>query len=98
VKLLEDNLQQYAFVAYGQLENGDFDAMEAKVLLLPQSIAMSSKEVDSVERFVERGGTVVADCRTALMDEHCKSWTRVSWMPFLGYGGPEWALRRVLQG
>jgi len=76
VKLLEDNLHQYAFVAYGQLENGDFDAMNAKVLLLPQSIAMSGEEIAAVERFVEAGGTVIADCRTALMDEHCKSRTR----------------------
>jgi hypothetical protein len=72
VKLLEDNLHQYAFVAYGQLENGEFDAMNAKVLLLPQSIAMSSKEIESIQRFVEGGGTVIADCRTALMDEHCR--------------------------
>ncbi len=73
VKLLEDNLLQYTFVAYGQLENGEFDGMNAKVLMLPQSIAMSSKEVECVQQFVERGGTVIADCRTALMDEHCKT-------------------------
>jgi len=72
VKLLEDNLRQYYFVSYGQLENGAFDKMDAKVLILPQSIAMSKAECDAVRRFAARGGTVVADCRTALMDEHCK--------------------------
>jgi len=65
-------LQQYYFVSYGQLENGDFDKMGTKVLILPQSIAMSQAECDAVRRFVQRGGTVIADCRTALMDEHCK--------------------------
>ncbi len=71
-KLLEDNLRQYYFVSYGQLENGAFDKMDAKVLVLPQSIAMSKAECDAVRRFVARGGTVIADCRTALMDSHCK--------------------------
>ena len=71
-KLLEDNLHQYTFVAYGQLENGEFESSKTRVLLLPQSIAMSRKEVDAVRRFVKQGGTVIADCRTALMDEHCK--------------------------
>jgi hypothetical protein len=36
-----------------------------KVLILPQSIAMSAKECQAVRNFVDRGGTVVADCRTA---------------------------------
>ena len=71
-KLIEDNHLQYDFVAYAQLENGEFDKMGSKLLLLPQSIAMSKAECDAVRRFVKRGGTVVADCRTALMDEHCK--------------------------
>jgi len=43
-----------------------------RVLILPQSVAMSKAECDAVRRFVKRGGTVIADCRTALMDEHCK--------------------------
>ena len=72
IKLIEDNLRQYDFVAYGQLESGDFDNMGTKVLILPQSIAMSKAECDAVRRFVQRGGTVIADCRTAVMDEHCK--------------------------
>lgn len=71
-KLIEDSLLDYGFIAYEQLENEDFDGMNKKVLILPQSIAMSKGEVDGVYRFVERGGTVVADFRTALMDEHCK--------------------------
>lgn len=71
-KLIEDNLRTYTFVAYAQLENGAFDKMDAKVLLLPQSIAMSPAECDAVRRFVKTGGTVIADSRTALMDQHCK--------------------------
>jgi hypothetical protein len=70
IYLLEDNLRQYTFVSYGQLEDGSFDRMGTKVLILPQSIAMSKTETEAVRRFVARGGTVIADCRTALMDNH----------------------------
>jgi hypothetical protein len=70
--LLEDNLQQYYFVSYAQLENGAFDHMKAKVMILPQSVAMSKEECAVLRRFVERGGWLIADCRTALMDSHSK--------------------------
>jgi hypothetical protein len=73
IYLIEDNLFQYKFVSYAQLENGAFDTMDTKVMFLPQSIAMSKAECDALRRFVERGGTLVADCRTALMDGHCKT-------------------------
>jgi hypothetical protein len=73
VHLLEDNLRQYYFVSYAQMETGAFDTMGAKILILPQSVAMSAAECAAARRFVERGGTLVADCRTALMDEHCKA-------------------------
>jgi hypothetical protein len=70
--LLEDNLHQYYFVSYGQLEDRAFDSMDAKVMILPQSVAMSRKEADALRRFVDRGGWLIADARTALMDAHCK--------------------------
>jgi hypothetical protein len=70
--LLEDNLQQYTFVSYSQLEEGAFDSMDAKVMILPQSVAMSSLEVAALRRFVERGGCLVADAQPGLMDAHCK--------------------------
>jgi len=70
--VLEDSLQQYYFVSYAQLEDGTFDSMDAKVMILPQSVAMSSQEAKALRRFVERGGWLVADSRTALMDAHCK--------------------------
>ncbi len=71
-KLIEDNLLQYDFVAHAQLESGQFDKMGCKVMMLPQSIAMSQTECDALRRFVRRGGTLIADCRTALMDERCR--------------------------
>ncbi len=71
-KLIEDQQLQYTFVSYAQLERGDLVKNPPKVLLLPQSIAMSSAECAAVRAYVEAGGTVVADSRCALMDEHCK--------------------------
>lgn len=70
--LLEDSLQQYTFVSYAQLEEGAFDSMGAKMMILPQSVAMSSQEAAALRRFVERGGCLVADSQTGLMDAHCK--------------------------
>ena len=72
LRLPEDSSLGYSFVSYAQLGRGDFDKSGAKVLILPQSIAMSRSECDAVRRFVERGGTAIADARLALMDEHCK--------------------------
>jgi hypothetical protein len=43
-----------------------------KVLILPQSVAMSHKECQQIKAFVSAGGTVIADNMTATMDEHCK--------------------------
>ncbi len=71
-KVLEDNMRQYDFIAYGQLENGEFDEMDMRLVILPQSIAMSQAECMALRRFVERGGMLVADSRTALMNEHCR--------------------------
>jgi hypothetical protein len=70
---MEDNQEPYGFAAYAQLENGAFAGSPARVLVLPQSVAMSAKECQAVRDFVARGGTLIADCRTALMDEHCKA-------------------------
>ncbi len=70
--LLEDNLQQYYFVSYRQLEEPAGGTRDARVFFLPQSIALSRAEADTLRRFVERGGTLVADCRTALMDQHAR--------------------------
>jgi hypothetical protein len=71
-KLIEDQQLQYTFVAYAQLEQGELAKNPPKLLFLPQSIAMSPAECAAVRAYVEAGGTLVADIRCALMDEHCK--------------------------
>ncbi len=72
VRIVEDLGLQYNFVSYEQIENGELIKGGYKVLLLPQSVAMSKRECEQVEAFVRAGGMVIADFMTALMDEHCK--------------------------
>jgi len=87
IKLLEDNQAAYKFTAYAELENGAFEKDTPTVLFLPQSIAMSNKEVAAVKRFANSGGTVVADFSCALMDEHCKELDSSALDSFFGISG-----------
>lgn len=64
---LEAKVLSYADLAAGKLTNKDF-----KVLLLPLSQALSAAEVEQVKRFVSAGGTLVADVRPGVADEHGK--------------------------
>jgi hypothetical protein len=72
VRVIEDLGLQYNFVSYEQIEEGELLKDGYKVLLLPQSVAMSQKECQQIEAFVRAGGTVIADNMTATMDEHCR--------------------------
>ena len=69
-KMMEDLGLQYDFVGRGQLEEGKLANGEHKVLILPQSLAMSPLEVDQIREFVSAGGVLVADYRVATMNEH----------------------------
>ncbi|MBM3460086.1 MAG: hypothetical protein FJX77_16320, partial [Armatimonadetes bacterium] len=72
VKVVQDlGLQPY-FVSYEQLAAGKLQQDGTKVLLLPQSVALSDAECRAVEKFARGGGTVIADAIPALMDEHLR--------------------------
>ena len=71
-RILEDLGLDYDFVSYEQVENDALIQQGYKVLILPQSIAMSARECRRIEAFVRAGGTVIADNLTAAMDEHCR--------------------------
>ncbi len=74
VKLIEDLGLQYDFVAYEQVEKGELtrQAGRYRVLILPESIALSSQEVAEIRKFALAGGTVIADGWCGLMDERCR--------------------------
>jgi hypothetical protein len=69
MRVISDLGLQFQFVSYEQLEKGELIDGGYKVLMLPQSVAMSSEECRRVEEFVRAGGTVIADNMTATMDE-----------------------------
>lgn len=62
---------QFEYVTDRMIRLGEFDPSRFKVLILSQHEAMGAAEVDAVRQFVESGGTVIADIRPGLYDDHC---------------------------
>src|SRR5213078_3339030 len=69
-KLIEDLDLQYEFVGARQIEEGKLTRNEYRVLILPQSLAVSAREVEQIRQFVQAGGVLIADYRAATMNEH----------------------------
>jgi glycosyl hydrolase family 42 (putative beta-galactosidase) len=69
-KLIEDLGLQYEFVGGRQIEDGRLMHNKYRALILPQSLAVSSREADQIRQFVETGGLLIADYRAATMNEH----------------------------
>jgi hypothetical protein len=63
---------QFRYVTDRMLRLGEFDASQYKILFLPRAEAIGDSEAQVIRRFVENGGTVVADFRPGLYDDHCK--------------------------
>ncbi|HVN82204.1 MAG TPA: beta-galactosidase trimerization domain-containing protein [Terriglobia bacterium] len=71
VRSLADLGVSYDFLSYEQLEKGDLTPGRYKVMVLPFSVAISSREADALRRFAENGGVVIADAFAGMMDQHC---------------------------
>ncbi len=72
VRLIEDMGLQYDFVASEEIEKGELVRRGYKVLVLPESIALSPDEIRRIREFAFSGGTVVADGWCGLCDEKCR--------------------------
>jgi hexosaminidase len=72
VKVLQDAGLGFDFTSYGNIENGDLLTKKYKVLILPMSAALSSKEASAIEAFVKNGGIVITDALPGIMDDHAK--------------------------
>jgi hypothetical protein len=70
--LLEGLGYQYDFVAYSQIEKGELKKRGYRLLVLPESVAVSDREAQAIEEFVAAGGVVIADIWPAVMNEHCR--------------------------
>jgi len=62
----------FRYVTSAMLKRGTLDPRESKVLLLPMSQAIGPEEAEAIRKFVEAGGTAIADVRPGIYDSHGK--------------------------
>jgi hypothetical protein len=53
-----------------EIEAGELSLNRFRVLILPNSVALSTKEVKALKAFVKKGGTIIADLRPGMLNEH----------------------------
>lgn len=69
--MLRDSGIQYDFLGYADvIQNGV--PKEYKVVILPAVLCLSDAEAKQIRKFVEEGGTVIADYLPGLWDQHGK--------------------------
>ncbi len=71
LELLRDCGLQFDFIPYSSVEKGGLIEKGYRTFILPMSYALSQAETDEIVKFVEAGGTVIADGLPGVMDEHC---------------------------
>jgi hypothetical protein len=71
-RLVEDLGLQYRFVSYSQIENGALARSGYRILILPDSLALSAAEVAAIRQFLIGGGTVIASGEPGVFDEHSR--------------------------
>ncbi len=72
--LFEDAGYQYRTVSYQQVAEGVLRDGEFRVLYLPYCQAISRAEAAEISDFVQAGGTVIADLRPGVTNEHGKAY------------------------
>lgn len=70
LQALRDAGYQYDFLTTEQIDKGSLT--NYKVLILPDSISLSKPEVTAIREFVLRGGLLMVDGQTGLMDGHAR--------------------------
>lgn len=70
---LEDMGLQYTCRAYAQIEKEGIDPRRFPVFILPYSQAVSPAEAAAFAQYVNEGGTLIADVRPGLYDQHGKA-------------------------
>ena len=63
---------QFRYVTDRMMRLGEFDAARYKVLILSRADAIGDRQSEVIRRFVEGGGTVIADVLPGRFDDHCK--------------------------
>ncbi len=70
--ILEDLGLRPVFVSAKQIEDGELEKGQFKLLVMPRSVAVSDKEAAAMKQFVKNGGVLAADSFPGRMDEHCR--------------------------
>ena len=71
-RAIEDLGLQYRFVSYEQVEQGELLRGGYRVMILPHSMAISPEEAAALRRFVDQGGTLIADGEPGTFDAHAR--------------------------
>lgn len=71
-RLIEDLGLQYRFVSYSQMEQGELARGGYRVLILPDSLALSTAEAAAIRDFIQRGGKVITSGEPGVFDEHSR--------------------------
>ena len=66
--ILGDCALNYNYIAYGEIEKGEFD--KYKVIFLPLSMSLSDAEIDNLNKFVRNGGILIADMAAGHYNDH----------------------------
>lgn len=70
-----DNQIPFRYVTPRLVTEGALNAGEFKVLVLPFTQAIGPAEAKAIRQFVHDGGTLIADLRVGVYDDHCKPQT-----------------------
>src|SRR6185437_8881282 len=98
-KLIEDLALQYNFVGKNQIEAGSLNTGEYKVFIMPESVAVSAEEAAQIRAFVESGGTLIADCRAADLNDRGRDLRKGQLDDVFGIGhGPAGRAAKTIQG
>ena len=68
--ILNDLHINFRYIDARQIHNGEIDLADFKVLILSQAVALSDADAKAIRAFVDRGGTVIADIRPGVFNEH----------------------------
>ena len=71
-RMLSDSGLNFAYVTDAGLRRDGLDPGRTRVLILSRAEALGDHEARVIRRFVEAGGTLIADLRPGLYDDHCK--------------------------
>ncbi len=85
--LVEDAALNYDYVAYGQMEKEGIPD-KYKVFILPLSSALSDREIEAIDKFVQRGGIVIADMGLGNYDQHGTPAMRSQLLKIFGIARP----------